>query len=348
MKSEVEKRKIQVGLQLDRVRLRLAQKADRRYANEGTYKYQRKRAAQLIAELEDELSMLSCPGEYAELAVATVADELGLTYKQVRNLIKLGEIEATGSPAHERVSRAEMERIASLGGEELLRLGRQESVEIFEEAVLHLQDGNLEFAERAYRRLKARAAWGKAYTPALLLCLEIAKGEFENARESIKLIQAYADPLQTAAMMDCLRRLLKGMRLTNDAARIFSERLLNGTESAASPRGINGFLADCSEGLEVLRRRAAYLVTAVQLELRKGGIGLKGVKSEIGVGIAEERFILLLVNAVYNALYAEATLNESEASRTYITHVNSIIPTNCLNAVLLELVNLGGGVSDDN
>ena len=109
MKSEVEKRREQIGLQLDRVRLRLTQKADGHYVNEGTYRFQRRRATQLLSELEEELSMLSCPGEYAELSVATVADELGLTYKQVRSLIKSGEIEATGSAARERVSRTEME-----------------------------------------------------------------------------------------------------------------------------------------------------------------------------------------------------------------------------------------------
>ena len=115
MTSEVKKRIGQIGRQLDNVRLRLNVKSERHYVNEGTYKYQQSRANQLIINLEEELSMLSCPGEYAELTVATVADELGLTCKQVRNLIKSGEIEATGSAAHERVCRTEMKRIAALG-----------------------------------------------------------------------------------------------------------------------------------------------------------------------------------------------------------------------------------------
>lgn len=227
MKSEVEKRSAQIVLQLDRIRLRLARKADGRYANEGTYKYQQRRAIQLIADLEDELSMLSCPGEYAELTVATVADELGLTYKQIRGLIRSGEIEATGKVAHERVSRVEMERIAALGGAELLRLGRQESVEIFEEAVPYLQDGDLEFSEGAYRRLKGRGAWGVAYAPAFLLCLELAKGEFDNASDTIRLIQECIDPFERAATMCYARKLLGGMRLGDDV-RQFSELLLAG------------------------------------------------------------------------------------------------------------------------
>jgi hypothetical protein len=227
VKSEVEKRKIQIGLQLDRVRLRLAQKADGRYANEGTYKYQRRRAAQLISELEDELSMLSCPGEYAELAIATVADELGLTYKQVRSLIRSGEVEATGNAGHERISRVEMERIAALGGAELLRLSRQEPAVIFVEAAPRLQAGDLEFSERAYRRLEGRGVWGETYAPAFLFCLEIAKGEFENARDTIRLIRECADPFKIAAAIGCARNLLTGMNL-GDAARQLSELILAG------------------------------------------------------------------------------------------------------------------------
>lgn len=224
--SEVKKRIEQIGRQLDNVRLRLNVKSERHYVNEGTYKYQQSRANQLIVNLEEELSMLSCPGEYAELAVATVADELGLTCKQVRNLIKSGEIEATGSAAHERVSRTEMERIAALGAAELLRLGRQESAAIFAGTVPRFQAGDLEFSERAYRRLEARGAWGEAYAPALLLCLEITKGEFENARDTIRLIQECAGTFEKAATMGRVRQLLAGMTLGDGAAVEFSELLL--------------------------------------------------------------------------------------------------------------------------
>ena len=172
------------------------------------------------------MSMLSCPGEYAELSVATVADELGLTYKQVRSLIKSGEIEATGSAARERVSRTEMERIVDLGAAELLRLGQQESAAVFEEAVPRLQAGDLEFSERAYRRLEGRGAWGEGYAPALLLCLEIARGEFENARDTIRLIHECADPFEKSATMGCTRKLLTGMRLSGADDRQFIESLL--------------------------------------------------------------------------------------------------------------------------
>lgn len=226
MKSEAEKRSEQIEEQLYRLRLRLARNSAGRYATEGARKYQRRRADELAAALEEELSMLACPSEYDEMPGATVADELGLTLKQVRMLIKTGEIEASGRAGHERVGRAEMERVVALGAVELLRLGQQESAEIFEEAVPRLQAGDLEFSERAFRRMEGRGAWGESYAPAFLLCLEIAKGEFEDARSTIRLIQECADHFQRAATMSRVRKLLAGMSLGGDDAREFCELLL--------------------------------------------------------------------------------------------------------------------------
>jgi hypothetical protein len=228
MNSEVEKRREQLVRQLDHVRLRLALKSEGYYANAAAYRYQQRRARELAAELEDELSALDCPGEYDELAVATVADELGLTCIQVRRLIESGEIEATGRPAHERIGRAELERIAALGAAGLLRLARQEADDIFAEAVPHLQRGDLELADRAYRRMRGHGGGWQPRMSAFLLCLEIAKGEFDSAWDSIRLIQECEDPFERAATVEYARRLLAEMSLVTNEAREFRKQLFIG------------------------------------------------------------------------------------------------------------------------
>lgn len=139
--SAVDKRKLEITRQLEHLRSQLAKKSPASYANENIYRRQLARSRELISELEGELLILNDPGEYDELPSAVVADELGLNCDQVRGLIKLGEIAATGDPAHERINRGELERIINLGVPELLRLGREESVEIFEQATPHLQSG---------------------------------------------------------------------------------------------------------------------------------------------------------------------------------------------------------------
>jgi hypothetical protein len=109
----------------------------------------------------------------------------------------------------------------------LLRLWRQETAEIFEEAVPRLQAGDLELAARAYRRLEAREVWGP-HTTAYLLCLEIARGEFESARVTFGMIREGTDPYEKAATIRRVRKLLARMSLDSDDAQEFIELLLTG------------------------------------------------------------------------------------------------------------------------
>jgi hypothetical protein len=225
-KSASEERKRLIERQIDNAKLRLATKPRERYATEKIYRYQRRRALELIQELESELSILKCPGEYDELPVAIAADELCLTYSQIKDLIKLGEIKVTGKAAHERISREELERIALLGAEELLRLASQSSAEIFEQAIPHLHNGEIEVAERAFMRLDARESWGGPYAPAFLVGLELAAGKLEGALYSMKLIREYEDPPQRTLIMTYLRHVLIGLRLKDAGAQSLCDQLI--------------------------------------------------------------------------------------------------------------------------
>jgi hypothetical protein len=189
-----------------------------------------KRRRELISDLEDELLILNYPGEYDELPVAIVADELGLKYEQVRSLVKLGEITATGRAAHERISRSELERITTIGVPELLRLGQEECAEIFEQAIPHLQHGDLEAARRAYQRLEARLSWRGPFAPAFLVGLELATGELDAALSSMKLILEYEDLLQRIVIMDYLGRALRGMKLKEPRAQELCTQFIMITE----------------------------------------------------------------------------------------------------------------------
>ncbi len=212
-RSAVADRRGRIIQQLDRLRSRLVKKSPSSYRSEKLYRLQSNRSRELISDLEDELLILNCPGEYEELPIAVVADELGLEYAQVRNLIKRGEIRAAGRAAHERINRSELERIAAVGVPELLRLSQQECAEIFEQALPHLQRGDVEAAKRAYQRMEARQSWRGPYAPAFLVGLELANGEIDAALSSFKLILEYEDPLRRIVIMHYLGRVLRGVRL---------------------------------------------------------------------------------------------------------------------------------------
>jgi hypothetical protein len=108
---------------------------------------------EMLAKLEAELSILNDPGEYESLPAAVVAEELGLSIGLVEALIQCGEIEPTNTSEEskrDRVSRDELAR------DELLRIHEKDAAPIFEDSLRHLQDGDLEAAEKAYRRIEVR------------------------------------------------------------------------------------------------------------------------------------------------------------------------------------------------
>jgi len=149
-KSAVERRSGQIAAQLEHLRTQLAKKSRKDYTSDFRYRIWLKKSHELIAELLNELSALNEPGEYDALPAAIIADELNLRLDEVQLLIRRGEIITTGKPAHERISREELGRLAELGPAELMRLSSQDADTVFKEAVNRLRGG-----ERLINEFKA-------------------------------------------------------------------------------------------------------------------------------------------------------------------------------------------------
>jgi hypothetical protein len=298
-----------------------------------------KRSYEFISDLENELLIIDCPGEYDELPIAVVADELNLKYERVRTLIKLGEIEATGRPAHERISRSELERITTIGVPELLRLGQEESGEIFEQAVSYLQSGESEAAERAHKRLEARLSWRGPYAPALLVGLELAKGDLDGAISSMKLIYEYEDPLHRMPIMANLGRLLRGMKLQENNARELCDQFILLTEVVATEGGRFEHRQPKPlkrRRLDELQRQAIYLATSVIAELRKYDLHDNCLTPQVRPMILEQQVGRIIRDAIYTALHAESLYERSLSSRMYVDMMRSMIPKNYQPVVLLR------------
>lgn len=318
-KSAVEQRREEIDRQLTRLRAQLARKSRKDFTTDFRHRSWLKGTNALIGELLEELSALDCPGEYDELPTAVVADELGLTRGKVRMLIRLGEIAATGRAAHERISRAELERIAGLGATELLRLGRQESAEIFEQAVPFLQGGDLEAAERACRRLEGREGWAAPYAPALLVGLELARDDVAGALSTLRLIYGIEDHLQRVAVMSYLGRVLRGMGLSEGAGRQLCTRLAALADEAAGRArpGAGRRARPAAVASDELQRRAAYLAASVMIELRGRGLFNERPAHGGATRASEQEAGRVVRDALYSALYAEAFYDNSPPCRLY-------------------------------
>jgi len=318
-KSAVEQRREEIDRQLTRLQAQLARKSRKDFTTDFRHRSWLEGTNALIRQLLEELSTLDDPGEYDELPAAVVADELSLTRGQVRMLIRLGEIAATGRAGHKWIGRAELERVAGLGTSELLRLGEQESAEIFEQSVPFLQGGDLEAAERAYRRLEGREGWGAPYAPAFLTGLELARDDIAGALSTLKLIDGIEDHLQRVAVMSYLGRVLRGMGLSEGAGRQVCARFAAladeaaGRERSGAGRGVRPAAVDPDK----LQRRAAYLAASVMIELR--GRGLFDERPAAGgmTGALEQEVGRVVRDALYSALYAEVFYDDSLACRLY-------------------------------
>jgi hypothetical protein len=344
-KSAVEHRREEIERQLTRLRGQLARKSRKDFTTDYRHRSWLKGTNALISELLEELSALGDPGEYDELPAAVVADELGLTRGQVRMLIRLGEVAATGRVAHERIGRAELERIAGLGASELLRLGRQESAEIFEQAIPLLQGGDLGAAERAYRRLEGREGWAAPYAPAFLVGIELARDDVAGALSTLRLIYGIEDHLQRVAVMSYLGRVLRGMGLSEGAGRQLCTRLAALADEAAG-RGHSGSSRRARPAAvdpDALQRRAAYLAASVMIELRGRGLFSERPADGRKTLASEQEVNRVVWDALYSALYAEAFYDDSPPCRLYADMTRAAAAENQGAANLLAGLSARGG-----
>lgn len=313
----------QITAQIEHLRRRLASKTRKDYTSDYRYERWRKQSRDLIDKLLGELSALDEPGEYDELPSAVVADELGLRLDQVRLLIKLGDIEASGERAHELVSRRELERLAQLGVDEILRRSGQSTEDIYSETVSQLRGGDLEAAERSYRRLKARQSCVGNHALAAEVAIKLAKGLYEDVEQLIRFI--LGDKHRDSALIGTyLGEFIRGVCFKNqnlgaDAVGLLTPIIGDEIKGAAQ----TGRVAD---DLQV----TAMCVTTVVME---GLGGFVGNSSTVG---REGELYKIVRDRVFSVLYAEANMSGSMENRTFILSVKQRLPRYWKPAELLD------------
>jgi hypothetical protein len=321
-KSAVEQRREQILKQVEHLRTRLATKSRRDYTSDFRYQTWLKLSHQLIDELLGELNELDEPGEYDALPVAVVSDELGLRLKDVRLLIRLGDIETTGRIAHERVSREELERLAALGAAELMRLSRQDAPAVFEETVVCLRRGDVCAAERSYRRVRARQSVIGTHALAAEIAIKLARGMYDEAQRVIGFVLMEKFD-ERSAVGTYLTEFLRGVCFKDPAAEASTFLLLKplfaGDPDARARMGT---------AVSDLQSRAMYITAAIKRDI--GDLVLRLPTNE------REGVDRLLLNAVFSALYAEAHSHASINSGTYVLSIKQMIPPYWFPAQLHE------------
>lgn len=310
--SAAEIRRGHITRQLEHLRSQLATKSPSQYADEIAYRRHVGRTSELISELESEMLMLDCPGEYDELPAAVVADELGLRLDQIRRLIRLGEVETAGPHARPRLSRAELERMARLGPVTLLSLLSRDAGDIFSEAVDSLKGGDLTAAQRAYKRITSRETCVGDYALALEIALCLADGRYEEAARAVAFVLGER-VRHRDNVCSHLARALRGARFIGGEAEreaLKLLKLLGAGGAGAAERGAS------EVGTELT---ALYVAAAAQEAVREL------VTKHLPAAHLGE-FTRRLRGAVFTALYAQAHAQTSLRSCCYLAELERRVP----------------------
>jgi hypothetical protein len=302
-----------ITLQISRLREQLSNKTRKNFTSDFHYRSWLEKTNELLAELENELSVLTDPGEYKQLPPAVVAEELGTTTSKVRLLIKGGEILASGKAAHEYVSRDELAAACEVGVKELLRRLGQEAAEVFEESVPYLHQGQLRLADRACRRLIAResivGAFALPYETALLL----ARAELDEVDARLRFIRR-AEGAERARFIRNLRRILRGISFRDEAAKAIAERLLNEDDA----HDVDGTKVAGSK-LDELQQTAMFITTVVLEEIDRWW-------KRPSRAVHQEELRGIIQSAVYSSLHAQESYERLASSREFVDAIRILMP----------------------
>jgi hypothetical protein len=325
-RSAVEQRKEQITAQIQHLHTQFSAKTRQDYTTEFRYEMWLKQSNNLIDELLDEITALNEPGEYNELPMAIVADELGLSLHQVKNLIKIGEIEVTGRRAHERVSRKELERLAKLGTDEILKRSRQNVDEVFIQAVASLRNGDLDMAEESYRRLKARQSIIGNQALATEIAIHLVKGMYEKVGQVVRFIhkEKFYDRLTIGTY---LAEFLRDVHFKDRNARTDMLHLIKPLINSEVKESIR-----TSKAPDDLQFAAMY-ISEVVIE----GLEEFFMRSSLSTSQRAE-FYQLMRDRIFSALYAEAHSFASFKSKAFIITTKQRVPYYWEPARLIEIL----------
>lgn len=313
-RSAIEQRKEKVSAQIAHLRKQLTSKTRKDFTTDFRYSVWIKQSNTLIEELLQELSILEEPGEYNELPVAVIAEELGLSFEQIRQLIKIGEIEAIGKRAHERVNRKELERLARLGADGILKQSREKVEDIFRQAVSQVRSSDVTSTERSYRRLKARQSIIGNYTLATEIAIQLVQGMYEEAERVIKFILHHK--LSDSIMIGTyLGEFLQNVSFKNQRAKTNVLRVLKQFFDNEVRETIVR-----SEDPNNLELTAMYITTVVRNSVEKA------ITPSLSPSERTD-FYQLIKDSVFSALYAEAHKDTSLQCQLFVLSANQVIPT---------------------
>lgn len=331
-KDPVSTRRRQIEKEIARIHEQSSKKSQRDYKTVEAFLTWQRRNQNKLDELYSELAILDYPDGYYEVPLAIAASELGLTLDEMIGVVhqELIELSSKGEYlAGCRITRDELARLIEFGAENLLMIARQTPAEIFETVCPHVKRGEVEILQKAYDRIERNDSCINPFALALEIGIQFIKGDVEELRSSLSFISR-CDVEDLAAILIPLRSVVEQLNVESHPMDVIKERILataNGVNETPFRNTYSYHLGSKRRShMDENQRRSLFIADVVVEALEKYKF-IRSIESTRGFSSGRTEEIEALVsNAIFTALEAERSYQESATSRLFVDKFVELSP----------------------
>ena len=332
IKEPVSTRRRQIEKEIARIHEQSTRKSQRDDKTVEAFSCWKRRNENKLDELYSELAILDYPDGYYEVPLAIAAAELGLTLDEMIGVVhqELTELSFKGEYlAGCRITRDELARMIDFGAENLLAVARQTPAEIFETACPHVKRGEVETLQKAYDRIERNDSCINPFAIALEIGIQFIKGDIEQLRSSLDFISG-RDVEDLAAILVPLKSVVEQLNVESHPMEVIKEKILATADGVKETPFRNTYSyynrSKRRSQMDENQRRSLFIADVVveALEKYKFTRSIESARS-FSSGRKEE-IETLISNAIFTALEAERSYQESATSRLFVDKFVELSP----------------------
>ena len=333
IKNPVTVRRGQIEREISKIHEESKKKSRRNYKTDEAFLFWQQRQARKLSELSSELAILDYPEEYYEVPLAIGAVELGLTLNEIIEIVREGLIELGVEGeyiAGSLITRDELARAIEVGAKSLLEVARQSPSGIFFAVCPQVERGDVQLLQKAYDRIDRKDSCLNPHAIALEIGIQFLSGDLQALNESLEFLSRGGNE-DLAATLIPLKAVVERLPKQSHPMEVIRERIL-ATANGDKEIPFRGTFSSCGGAIRRSQmnenqQRALFIAKVVfhAIEKYKFVKSLQSTRSYMS-DQRQEEIERLISSAVYTALEAESSYNESAASRLFVDKYVELSP----------------------
>ncbi|MBL8182692.1 MAG: hypothetical protein JNL64_13895 [Blastocatellia bacterium] len=333
IKNPVTVRRRQIEREISKIHEESRKKSRRNYKTDEAFLTWQQRQARKLSELSSELAILDYPEEYYEVPLAIAATEIGLTLNEIVETVREGLIELAFEGeyiAGSRITRDELARAIEVGASSLLEVARQIPSEIFNAVCPQVERGDVELLQKAYDRIDRNDSCLNPFALALEIGIQFLSGDLHALKQSIDFLSRWSSD-DLAATLIALKAVAERLPRKSHPMEVIRERILataNGKKEIPFRDTFARYGGAMRRSqMRENQRRALYMANVIVQAIGRYKF-IKSLESPRSymTDRRQKEMERVISNAVYTALEAESSYNESAASKLFVDKYVELSP----------------------